>query len=73
MKKVRKEQKKGVNSLIILTAWSIWKHRNACVFEEVNPSVNTIMGAIKNELGVWCLAGARKLRELNLVITSPVP
>jgi hypothetical protein len=29
--------RKGLNSLIILVAWEIWKHRNACVFEGVVP------------------------------------
>jgi hypothetical protein len=32
IKRVRKEDRKGVNSLIILGAWMIWKHRNAYVF-----------------------------------------
>jgi hypothetical protein len=30
---VPKERQKGLNSLIILTAWETWKHRNSCVFE----------------------------------------
>jgi hypothetical protein len=29
-----KEVRKGLNSLIILVAWDIWKHRNARVFEK---------------------------------------
>jgi len=49
MKKVKKEYKKGVNSLIILGAWMIWKHRNACVFEGMAPSVASIMREIKDE------------------------
>ncbi|GJN37211.1 hypothetical protein PR202_gb26169 [Eleusine coracana subsp. coracana] len=55
MKKVRKEQKKGVNYLIILAAWSMWKHHNACVFEGVTPSVNTILCALKEEHGCLVL------------------
>lgn len=27
-----KEAHKGLNSLIILLAWELWKHRNVCVF-----------------------------------------
>ncbi|XP_066333406.1 uncharacterized protein [Miscanthus floridulus] len=30
--------RKGLNSLIILVAWEIWKHRNSCVFEGVLPN-----------------------------------
>lgn len=67
IKKVPKDLRKGVNSLIILGAWMIWKHRNACVFEGVAPSVNTIMRELKDELSLWCLAGAKKLLGLGLV------
>jgi hypothetical protein len=28
------DARKGLNSLIILGAWSIWKHRNDCTFNE---------------------------------------
>jgi hypothetical protein len=66
LKKVKKEYKKGVNSLIILGAWMIWKHRNACVFESVAPSVISIMRQLKDEHSLWCLAGARKLQGLGL-------
>jgi hypothetical protein len=65
MKKVKKEHKRGVNSLIILGAWMIWKHRNACVFEGVAPSVNSIMRDLKDEHNLWCLAGAKKLQGLD--------
>ena len=67
IKKVPKDLRKGVNSLIILGAWMIWKHQNACVFEGVAPSVNTIMRELKDELSLWCLAGAKKLLGLGLV------
>jgi hypothetical protein len=30
--KVTLVHKKGFNSLVILVAWRMWKHRNACVF-----------------------------------------
>jgi hypothetical protein len=55
LKRVEKEYKRGVNSLIILEAWLLWNHRSACVFEGVTPSVSSIMRALKDEhsLGVW--------------------
>jgi hypothetical protein len=36
---VPKEARKGLNSLIILVAWEIWKHRNSCVFDNKRPSI----------------------------------
>ena len=29
---VRKHHHKGFNSLVVLVAWWIWKHRNGCIF-----------------------------------------
>jgi hypothetical protein len=49
MKKVKKEYKRGVDSLIILDAWMLWKDRNACVLEGVAPSVTSIMRDLKDE------------------------
>jgi hypothetical protein len=66
MKKVQKEKKKGVNSLIILGAWVIWKHRNDCVFNGASPSVSSIMRDIKAEHDLWCLAGAKRLEKLEV-------
>lgn len=66
LNKVTKEHKKGVNSLIILVAWSIWKHRNACVFEYTSPSVASILRELKDEHSLWCMAGPKKLEELGL-------
>jgi len=66
MRRVKKEHKKGVNTLIILGTWIIWKHRNACVFEEASPLVNTILCELKDEHGLWCMAGAKKLQGLGL-------
>jgi hypothetical protein len=43
-----------------------WKHRNACVFDSVAPSVNSIMRELKDECSLWCLAGSRKLQGLEL-------
>ena len=66
MKRVEKEHRRGVNSLIILGAWIIWKHRNACVFKGVAPSVTSIIREFKDEHSLWCLAGAKKLQGLEL-------
>jgi hypothetical protein len=66
-KKVRKDARKGLNSLIILGGWILWKHRNACVFNGARPCINAILREFENEKHLWELAGARSLRGLTLV------
>ena len=63
-KAVPKEMRKGLNCLIILVAWEIWKHRNACVFEGKRPCVHIILQTVANECSLWSLAGASALKEL---------
>ena len=64
--RVKKEYKKGVNSLIILTSWLIWKHRNSSIFDGATPSVNEVLRQFRDEYKLWCLAGAKKLLALRL-------
>jgi hypothetical protein len=33
-------QKRGINSLIILGTWTLWKHRNHCVFDAMTPKLD---------------------------------
>ncbi|RCV44321.1 hypothetical protein SETIT_9G363800v2 [Setaria italica] len=61
---VQKEMRKGLDSLIILVTWEIWKHKNDCVFEKVRPTIQEVLRAISNEGGLWCMAGASRLQEL---------
>jgi hypothetical protein len=35
---------KGLNSLIILGAWTIWRHRKVCVFNEKSPPSSNSIG-----------------------------
>jgi len=44
--------------------WSIWNHRNRCVFDGIQPSLNRILAAVKDELHLWSLAGARGVSHL---------
>nr|TKW11472.1 hypothetical protein SEVIR_6G235500v2 [Setaria viridis] len=63
---VPKEVRRGLNSLIILVAWEVWKHRNSCVFENARPFIQEVLRAVHTEGTLWCSAGARKLQELLL-------
>jgi hypothetical protein len=46
-KRVEGQNRKSLNSLIILVAWSLWNHRNGCVFDGRQPSLNDLLSAIK--------------------------
>ena len=65
VKKLQKD-KKGLNTVIILGAWILWEHHNACVFDGAQPRISGLMEAFKEEEELWCLAGARGLRTLGL-------
>jgi len=57
--------KKGLDSIIILGAWTIWKHRNRCVFDGITPNISCIILGIKEELHQWSFAGVRLLEECH--------
>jgi hypothetical protein len=61
-RRVSAVMKKGFNTLVVLVAWWIWKHRNSCVFDGASPSVARIVQDIRDEAGQWCLAGPSGLR-----------
>jgi len=58
---------KGLNSIIILEAWFIWKHRNHYVFDGILPNLPSVTAAINEDLQQWSLAGARGVSHLALV------
>jgi hypothetical protein len=57
-----RQLRKGTSSVIMLTAWWIWKHRNASVFDGAQPSMPKLLQNIKDELCTWARAGAQGLR-----------
>jgi hypothetical protein len=59
--RVAKPYRKGFNSLVILGAWSIWKHRNRCVFQAQPPDICVPLAAAKEEVVLWSLTGAKGL------------
>jgi hypothetical protein len=56
--------KKGLDSLIILDAWTIWNHRNKCVFDGRTPSLSSILASADKERSRWETAGAKGLCSL---------
>ena len=63
--RVDSQVQKGLNTIIILVAWSIWKHRNRCIFDGVVPDVSCVVSVCKEELRQWSLAGAREVSYLH--------
>jgi hypothetical protein len=44
-------------------------YRNARVFEGVSPSIKSVRRELMDEHSLWCMAGAKNLQDLGLVIT----
>jgi hypothetical protein len=59
--KVHKRKGKGFNSIVILGAWSLWKHRNRCIFYGARPCLISVESIFREELHLWILAGAKNL------------
>ena len=55
----------GLNSVIILGAWTLWKHRNDCVFNKVAPGMAKALFLASEETRLWCMAGAKALASLT--------
>jgi hypothetical protein len=68
-KSVRRKEK-GLNSMTMLGAWSLWKHRNDCIFKAESPSVSLILSNFRDEHSLWCLAGAKNLQALGICGTN---
>jgi len=58
--------RKGLNSLVILGAWCLWRHRNNCVFNGASPSVAVAISLASEEAHLWRLVGARGLTLLDI-------
>ena len=61
---IPKQLKKGFNSFCILGAWTIWIHRNTCVFDGSPPNLQVTIQAFKDEANLWQFAGAKGLTTL---------
>lgn len=51
--------KKDLTPFLFLDVWTIWKHRNRCVFDGITPDVSRFVSAINEDLHQWSFAGGR--------------
>jgi hypothetical protein len=59
-----KAKEMGSIVLSFLEHWNIRKHRNKCVFKGKQPCLAYLEEGFREELHLWCLAGAKNLRAL---------
>jgi hypothetical protein len=50
--------RKGLNSITILGAWTLWNIRNRCVFDAESPKLARALLLTSEELIYWSLEGA---------------
>lgn len=63
--------KKGLNSVVMLGAWSIWKHRNNCVFDVTFPDVASALLIAMEKLHDWDLARVEGISCLLDLLLEP--
>lgn len=51
-----KEQKRGLDTLVILVCWLLWKERNARVFSGKYSALSEILERIRHEGLLWSMA-----------------
>jgi hypothetical protein len=55
---------KGLDSLTILGAWMIWKHRNKVLFDGASPNLTLLLESANEERDKWQAIGAKGLSSL---------
>jgi hypothetical protein len=56
--------REGLNPMFILGAWTLWKHRNCCIFDGIAPSMTAAITQPEEERRVWDMAGAKGITSL---------
>jgi hypothetical protein len=69
--RIHEDARKGFNSLVILGAWSVWRHRNECVFNGSQPSIAKSLTLAGAEYSLLCIAGAKGPSMMSGFVHDP--
>jgi hypothetical protein len=71
---VHKKDKRGFDALVMLTAWMLWKLRNARVFNNVRQQCNVqqLVIRIKEEFSLWKLARRGARSDVRILVSALV-
>lgn len=58
-------KKAGMDSLLALTSWEVWKERNKWVFRDGASTMQDLLSKIRAEADLWILAGNAALESLR--------
>jgi hypothetical protein len=60
----------AVRSLVILVCWSLWRERNARIFEKVEKMLQRLVEEIKDKAKQWVSTGAKQLAKIVGTMSS---
>jgi len=56
-----KERRRGLDTLVMLILWCLWKERNARLFDNLSSNALEVQDRIKVDIKLWIDAGATRL------------
>ena len=56
-----KERRRGLDTLVMLILWSLWKERNARLFDGHSSTILEVQERIKVDIKLWIDAGTTRL------------
>jgi len=65
-----KVARKGLNTLVILIVWTIQKHRNWCMFENISPLEAMVLHEVHDQGHLWVMVGTKGARLSSRTIVE---